>query len=97
MCRTLKSGYNIFVREKYGCRVALHRDAAILKDTGEIVMDTMENKKMRVAFGGRIGASSLSADNASAQSSAKAASLGNSAGGEAQVFYNMEAAGGVAI
>jgi hypothetical protein len=57
----------------------------------------MENKKMYTAFGGRIGASSRNADSAASHCSAGAASLENSAGGEAQVFYNMEAAGGAAI
>jgi hypothetical protein len=93
VCRTLKRGYNIFIREN----TAAAYDAAIVKDTGEIVMDTMENKKMRRAFGGCVGASAHCADNAVSRSAAGAASHKSSADGEAQVFYNMEAAGGAAI
>jgi hypothetical protein len=93
MCRTLKSGYSICVREN----TAVGLDTAIVKDTGEIVMDTLENKKMRGAFGGRIGASSLSADSAVSRGAAGAASLGNSVGGEAKICYNMAVAGGAAI
>jgi hypothetical protein len=93
VCRTLKSGYNICVREN----TAVCQNAAIVKYTGEIVMDILKNNKMRIAFGGRVGASSLSADSAVSRGVAGAASLGNSAGGEAQIFYNMEAAGGAAI